>query len=114
MKRYIIGLTFVLISGLGFSQINAEPGTYQLMTTSLKAKEIFTTSILSTIESSRLLNKIVIIKVGEHTWARILSLNTINDPNFIPLPSGIIGIDPNDPLIVDPVTVDPDINNSNN
>ena len=77
----------------GFSQIDAANGTYQLMTTNVKAREVFTTNILPLIESKRAVNKTVVIKIGDFTWARILSFNAINDANFIPLPEGIIEID---------------------
>ena len=109
MKKYILVLTFVLIAALGFSQTNAAPGTYQLMTTNVKEQEVFTTEVLQLIESKREVTKTVVIKIGTHTWARILSVNTINATNFVPLPEGIIGIDPSDTILEDI-----DLNNSNN
>jgi len=60
----------------------------------VKAGEVFSTNILPLIESNRQINKTVVIKVGDNTWAKILSKNEINAPNFVPLPDEIIEITP--------------------
>ncbi|MFT5778869.1 MAG: hypothetical protein ACI837_001826 [Crocinitomicaceae bacterium] len=83
------------------SQVSGE-GTFQLMSTNLKVSEVFTTEIFDLIENHRKLDQVAIVQVGDFTWVRILSHNTINDPSFTLLPEGIIEIDPNDPLITSP------------
>lgn len=100
MKKYIIAFCFLALASVGFSQNSAAPGTYQLMTTEVKSGEVFSSEILATIESSRKLSKVVILKIGNYTWVKILSENTINDPNFIPLSDEVIEISPNDASIM--------------
>lgn len=99
LHTLLVIFTITLSFG-SFSQSKAVEGTFQLMTTNQKVNEVFTTDIYSIIESNREINDVAIVKIGEYTWLRILSLNTINSPNFVPLPSEIIVIEPNDPAII--------------
>lgn len=87
---------FMLVVGFCFSQTPAAVGTYQLMTTNVKYGEVFNTDILPMIESNRKINRVVILKIGDYTWVKILSENTINNPNFVPLPEEIIEIKQSD------------------
>jgi hypothetical protein len=91
-------LVFLCLSFSAFSQNNLD-GTYQLMTTNAKAQEVFTSDLLVLIENERLVNTVAIVKIGDFTWVRILSLTTISDPSFTPLPDDIIFIDPSDVII---------------
>lgn len=99
MKKLVLVTMLAGFSFAASSQAEADPGTFQLMTTMVKAQEVFSTEVLFVIEANRDMDELVVIKVGEHTWARILSRATINDPSFMPLPDGVIEIDPNDSLI---------------
>lgn len=98
MNNTLLVLLFWSLSLSVYSQSNLD-GTYQLMTTTPKAQEVFTTDLLDLVEAERLENTTAIIKVGQFTWVRILSTNAINDPSFTPLPDGIIVIDPDDEII---------------
>ncbi|MFT5860793.1 MAG: hypothetical protein ACI865_002908 [Flavobacteriaceae bacterium] len=71
-KLLLVGM----LTGFSFaasSQASTSTGTYQLMTTIIKAHEVFSTEVLFEIEASRAMDELVVIQVGEHTWARILS-----------------------------------------
>jgi len=103
MKKLLIACVFAGFTLAASAQ--ASPGTYQLMTTMPKAQEFFTSELLLLIEENRDMDELVILKVGEFTWVRILSGNTISDSSFTPLPEGTIEIDPNDPLISDPTLI---------
>ena len=98
MTKLLTVLLFGAFSLSSYSQNNLD-GTYQLMTTTPKAQEVFTTDLLVLIENERLENSTAIVKVGQYTWVRILSTNTINDPNFTPLSDDIIVIDLDDVII---------------
>ncbi|MFT6923224.1 MAG: hypothetical protein ACJA1C_002234 [Crocinitomicaceae bacterium] len=100
-------LVFLCLSFSAFSQNNLN-GTYQLMTSNPKAQEVFSSELLILIENERLNNSVAIVKIGDFTWVRILSLATISDPNFTPLSDEIIFIDPND------VTIRTTISNESN
>ena len=105
MLKALIGILFGCFSLSVYSQSSLD-GTYQLMTTTPKAQEVFTTDLLVVVENERLENATAIVKVGEVTWVRILSTNTINDPNFTPLSDEVIVID------IDDVIIRPTISNT--
>jgi hypothetical protein len=67
----------------------AEPGTYQLMTTEPKRREVFTTDLLNTIGALREQHRSVIVRVGEVTWAWIPSADIIATSGFVPFPEKI-------------------------
>ena len=67
---------------------NSHPcgGTFQfIISKNATAKEIFTTEILSFIESKREQNDDVLISLSPNTKVWILSKNMISDPSFKPL-----------------------------
>ena len=72
----------------------AAPGTYQLLTTEPKMGEVFTTDLLVFIEAHRRPSETVQCQVGQVTWVRIFSYDEINDPDFQPVPEGIIAVSP--------------------
>ena len=110
MTKFLSTLVLVLGVSLAFCQ-NSTEGTFQLMTTNVKAQEVFSTNILALIESARLEDHVAVIKVGDFTWVRILSENTINHPDFEPLTDLIIEIDPDDELIQTGTSVSNETNN---
>lgn len=72
----------------------ADLGTYQLLTTQPKLKEVFTSELLIRIESERHDTITRIVKVGLVTWARILSREAIEAPDFAALSDDILEVDP--------------------
>ena len=105
MKKYILTLSLLAFATVCFSQTPASIGTYQIMTTNLKVGEVFSSEIRQVIADNRKQNEIVILKIGEYSWVRILSENTISNLNFTPLPDKIILIDGNDYIFKESVTI---------
>ena len=93
MKKKLLSISFVLSSAICFSQNENLSGTYQLMTTNIKVQEVFTTDLLTTIKENRKEKEINIIKVGKYTWVKILSRETIQNSNFIPLKNEVIQVE---------------------
>ena len=93
MKKKLLSISFVLSSAICFSQNENLSGTYQLMTTNIKVQEVFTTDLLTTIEENRKEKETNVIKVGKYTWVKILSRETIQNSNFIPLKNEVIQVE---------------------
>ena len=93
MKKKLLSISFVLSSAICFSQNENLSGTYQLMTTNIKVQEVFTTDLLTTIKENRKEKETNIIKVGKYTWVKILSRETIQNSNFIPLKNEVIQVE---------------------
>lgn len=69
----------------------ALPGTYQIIKIGEKSPiELFTTDLLFTIESNRHSSQEIEIQIGEFTKVKILPLNVINAPGFIPLSEKVV------------------------
>ncbi len=71
----------------------ALPGTFQLLTTEPKAREVFSTDILPFIEAHRDAHEPRLVSVGRYSWVLILSQDVIGQPGFQPLPEEIITVD---------------------
>ena len=93
MKKKLLSISFVLSSAICFSQNENLSGTYQLMTTNIKVQEVFTSDLLTTIKENRKEKETNIIKVGKYTWVKILSRETIQNSNFIPLKNEVIQVE---------------------
>lgn len=87
-----------------YGTVQANSGTYQLMTTNTKANEVFTNHLLYFIEAKREIENSIVLKIGNYTYVRILPLNLINSANFSPLPEGIIEITLDETIIATPKT----------
>ena len=72
---------------------NQTEGTFQLYSTNIKSSQVFTTELFTTIEQNRAQNEDVMLQIGEHNWVKILSFNTISDPNFIPLSTEVLELE---------------------
>ena len=75
------------------SEIKAKDGTFELISNHSKFHEVLTTDVLYIIEKNRHKNRLIVIKVGKYTYARILSKEVISSPNFKPVSSDIMYID---------------------
>ena len=75
-----------------YGTVQANSGTYQLMTTNPKLNEVFTSHLLYFIEAKREIENTIVLKIGNYSYVRILPTNLINNANFTPLPEGIIEI----------------------
>ncbi len=89
MKKIITTFSLLLIASIGFSQVAAEEGTYQLIQNK-KSGDVFTTDLLHFIEENRHDTREMIISLTEHTQVRILSKERINSLSFIPLSIQIV------------------------
>jgi hypothetical protein len=90
---------FLLACGACFQQVQAQNGppaqvgTFQLLTTEPKAREVFSTDILPFIEAHRDAHEPRLVSVGRFSWVLILSQDVIGQPGFQPLPEEIITVD---------------------
>lgn len=71
----------------------AQLGTFQLLTTEPKAREVFSTDILPFIEAHRDAHEPRLVNVGRYSWVLILSQDVIDQPGFQPLPEEIITVE---------------------
>ena len=98
MKKILLLFVLLGCEFMASSQTTAVEGTFQLMTSNEKARQVFTTDIYSIVENNREINNDVAVKLDDYTWLRILYLNTINSPSFTPNTSKNIVTDEKDPL----------------
>ncbi|MFT7613147.1 MAG: hypothetical protein ACI9J3_002117 [Parvicellaceae bacterium] len=89
LKRSIVRISILIFffGSTAYAQNNvkvAKEGTFQLITSNPKIQEVFTNSILITIEENRKESTVEYYKLSEYTQVKIFPYNVINAPGFKP------------------------------
>ena len=98
MRLILLSLLIMFWCNLSFAQKSldnkfAKEGTFELISNNPKFHEVITTDVLGFIEENRHDSKLVVVKVGKYTYARILPKSTINSSSFKPVSSQIMYVE---------------------